>query len=65
VRHLAIEPAKAIEALKRLEEAIEAQKDAVAHLTKVITKTEASRERLHDAGIQCWIDKLDSESGHG
>lgn len=55
-----------IEAAERLTAAIEAQKTAIRHLTEAVTETEASRNALHGAGLQCWIDKLDTESnGHG
>jgi Zn-finger domain-containing protein len=55
---------KAREMHSRLERAVAAHKLALAHLTVAITETEASRTALHDAGLQCWIDRLDSENEH-
>lgn len=45
-------------------EALAALKEAHERLLAAIDKTEQSRAALHDAGMQCWIDKLDNEDGH-
>ena len=50
-----------IEASERLARAIELQDKAVHHLIEAISETEASRAALHEAGLQCWIDKLDHD----
>jgi hypothetical protein len=47
-------------------EAIADLKSAHERLLAAITATEASRKLLHEAGEECWIDKLDHEpNGNG
>lgn len=55
---------KVVVAAKRLSNALEMQKLAVSHLSLAIAETEASRAKLHAAGLECWIDKLDHETDY-
>lgn len=52
---------KVVVAAKRLATALEMQKLAVSHLNLAIAETEISRAQLHEAGVECWIDRLDHE----
>jgi hypothetical protein len=64
-RALVLPEKKALTLLEVNDQMVASMKEAQDRLLAAIALTESSRQLLHEAGEECWVDKLDHENGKG